>query len=384
MKNRVEKRNKRNHIITIVSTVIIMFTYNQFTIYLNAPATIFENNTKIKNLGIKSYFSSSSEPIAAIQHGDIILFIYGNVFNLNKINTNRSNPWQALLDIYQEFGIDYLLQVMDGEFTMILIDQRVELDEAKIYVVGESVGILPIYTSIIQSTGNESIYVLSTENAASIESNDKIIFGNHAQTLVSLGTYHVYSLLRKTHAVWTFDPLKNIHTHYLFPKISYFSKNVLQHFQDYLKKQFMNSIHKRFENDTTTTRVVCIGAPDDFEYISMKRILQQICEDRGIVLEEYEIITSIEDNISDHTRVFMSTGIFFSEEANTENVSTSTVRKMMQSDYAFRKKLDDYVKNTLIPLWHHNVKKGIYVEFPWMNSQWLSTFLFIGFWNPKF
>ena len=46
-KNMVEKRNKRNRIIIIVSTVIIMFTQNHFTIYLNAPATVFENNMNV-------------------------------------------------------------------------------------------------------------------------------------------------------------------------------------------------------------------------------------------------------------------------------------------------------------------------------------------------
>ena len=342
-----------------------VFIHNQFTIYLNAQFHIDEQN-KISPLGIKSYYHSKNEPIM-LTDNDLMIFIHGRVFNLQQLNndastdtnnveSDKSDTLHILLTIYKTYGIEYLLQVMRGEFVMVIIDQRVELDEAKIYAVSESMGIIPLYVS-----SNDKLYVISTQPYEDSEFEQYTYPGKYAQ----------FSLRRIVHASWTYDPRMNIHAHYSMSRLANYMENINYDLPNVLNHQFYLSIWDRFKRDTTTTHVCCLYQgvhPKETctEYNILCNYLKKVCKKKNIIFSGEDI------SHPSTTRVFM---VFGGCITSTEEYKTSD-KTNLQIDYELRNRLRTTVQTTLIPLYESFYQQhGIMLEFPWMNSEWLQLYL---------
>ena len=347
-----------------------MFIHNQFTIYLNAQFHIDEQN-KISSLGIKSYYNSTNEPIM-LTDNNLMIFIHGRVFNLqqlnedistdtNNIDSEKSDTLHVLLTIYKTYGIEYLLQVMQGEFVMVIIDQRLELDEAKIYAVSESMGIIPLYISYYPVSNKEKLYIISTQSSEQSE------FKQYTYP----GTYAQFSLRRIVHASWLFDPRMNIHTHYSMSRLTNYMKHINYDLPNVLNHQFYLSIWDRFNKDTATTHVCCLYHGDFpketcTEYIILCNDLKKVCKKNNIIFSGEDI------SHPSTTRVFM---VFGGCITSTDEYETSD-KTNLQIDYELRNRLRTTVQTTLIPLYESFYQQhGIMLEFPWMNSEWLQLYL---------
>ena len=385
-----------------------MFIHNPFTIFLNTQFHIDEQN-KISPLGIKSYYHSTNEPIM-LTDNDLIMFIHGRIFNLQQLDANplryvdrRSgedrrtrdvaevfsetrearvveasdedsvvkesydiDPYHVLLTIYKTYGIEYLLQVTQGEFVMVIIDQRVELDEAKIYAVSESIGVIPLYLYVNNPTSSnkEIKYIISTQPD---------LYDYESYTYP--GTYAQFSLQRIVHASWTFDSRMNLHTHYAMPRITNYMRNISYDLQNVLNRQFYLSVYDRFQYDTTTRHVCCLYHELDgqsketcTEYNILYNDLKKLCRRKNILfLDNVSTISHPET-----TRVFMVFGGCTTSYMR-DNVSDKT---NLQIDYELRDHLKTTVQTILIPLYESFYQdNGIMLEFPWMNSEWLQMYL---------
>jgi len=435
-----------------------MIIHNPFTIYLN---TQFHVNEKKKiPLGIKSYYHSTNasrvrsegseagvsvsysegryrspeeyEPIM-FTNNDLILFIHGRVFNLLQLYEDIGSPenfanediWKVLLTIYKTYGIEYLLQVMQGEFVMVIVDQRVELDEAKIYAVSESMGIIPLYLSYQTLANKDRQYIIST---APLDKDDVNDFSSYTYP----GTYAQFSLQRMVHASWTFEPRMNIHTYYSLSHVNNYMRHIIYDLPNVLNDQFYLSIWDRFQYDTTTTHVYCLDADNvaktsdensvryvdrrsvrlptvanlpDFqsggeefrrdvgsategrnlvrpkvvlrnvvetsssEYKILYKALKKICERKNIILAN-----NIPEKFCQTTRVFMVFDGCITDMYNDSNKTN------LQIEYEFRNHLKKTVQTTLISLYESFYQEhGIMLEFPWMNSEWLQLYLSLSY-----
>uniref|UniRef100_A0A6C0HTX8 Glutamine amidotransferase type-2 domain-containing protein n=1 Tax=viral metagenome TaxID=1070528 RepID=A0A6C0HTX8_9ZZZZ len=406
-----------------------MFIHNPFTIYLNAQFHVDEQH-KISPLGIKSYYHSTNEPIM-LTDSDLMIFIHGRVFNLQQLNEDseikESDPCRVLCTIYKTYGIEYLLQVMQGEFVMVIIDQRVELDEAKIYAVSESMGIVPLYMYMnnAASSSKEIKYIISTQpdlyGCGNAYSEGRLCCYCEAAIAWSPeeyeyecsmypGTYAQFSLRRIVHASWTFDPRMNLQTHYTMQRLTNYMRHINYDLPNVLNHQFYLSIYDRFQYDTTTTHVCCLYHELDESSYACKAVRHdfQSCgeEDRRTrdvaenvvkasegkskeTCTEYNILYNdlkkvckkknilFLDNVStishpETTRVFMVFG-GCTTSYMCDNVSDKT---NLQIDYELRDHLKTTVQTTLIPLYESFYQEhGIMLEFPWLNSEWLQLYL---------
>jgi len=365
-----------------------MFIHNQFAIYLNAQFHVDEQH-KISPLGIKSYYHSTNEPIM-LADNDLMIFIHGRVFNLQQLNDDASTDTnneelcdrdvcRVLLTIYKTYGIEYLLQVMQGEFVMVIIDQRVELDEAKIYAVSESMGIIPLYisyypkpstnaSSFPEVSNKEILYIISTQH----------IEQNEFEQYTYPGTYAQFSLRRIVHASWLFDPRMNIHTYYSMSRLTNYMKHINYDLPNVLNHQFYLSIWDRFNKDTTTTHVCCLYQGEHpketcTEYNILCNDMKKVCKKKNIIFSgEYESIISHTST----TRVFMVFG------GCITNHDENSKKTNLQIDYEFRNHLKTMVQTILIPLYESFYQDhGIMLEFPWMNSEWLQLYLSLSYTN---
>jgi Glutamine amidotransferase domain len=402
-----------------------MFIHNPFTIYLN---TQFPVNEKTKSsLGIKSYYSSINEPVM-LTDNDLMMFLHGRVFNLQNLYeevftdvdkvADVTNMWSVLLTIYKNYGIEYLLQVMQGEFVMVIIDQRVELDEAKIYAISESMGIIPLYLYYNPVYNKERQYIITTqpndddgrssEEDANSERYVDRKSGEFGRTRNGVGVgaardvgaetseQHTYpgtcaqfSLQRIVHASWTFDPCTNIHTHYSLPRITNYMKHINYDLPNVLNDQFYLSIWDRFQYDTTTTHVYCLyhaldghSEKKNTEYNILYNHLNKLCRKKNIFFSN---VFPPSSSSSSTTRVFMVFGGCITQDVSSPTLlstSENDNKTNLQKEYEIRNHLKTSVQITLLPLYESFYQEhGIMLEFPWMNSEWLQLYLSIPYSN---
>ena len=75
---------------------------------------------------------------------DIYILLFGNVYNWRYFSIDKT-PEDYIRRMYIKFGIEYTLQKLEGVFSIILLDQRIELEQSKLYVSIDHIGLIPIY-----------------------------------------------------------------------------------------------------------------------------------------------------------------------------------------------------------------------------------------------
>ena len=128
-----------------------------FDCILNPQTEIYEN---LSRCGIQIIIDNSS----FISHNqETIILLKGKIYNhLNLCIMLEIDPYTpselVIIYLYKRYGIDYLLQVLDGLFTFILFDYNHQNNISKLFVVKDLFGIIPIYTT----TNNKSIAFSTT------------------------------------------------------------------------------------------------------------------------------------------------------------------------------------------------------------------------------
>jgi asparagine synthase (glutamine-hydrolysing) len=106
----------------------------------------YENNIFIgfHRLAINGIDSISDQPIL---HSNILLICNGEIYNYKQLYENiditpkTNSDCEVIIYLYEKFGIEYTLNLLDGVFGFILIDYNVN----KIYVGRDPYGVRPIF-----------------------------------------------------------------------------------------------------------------------------------------------------------------------------------------------------------------------------------------------
>ena len=413
-------------------------TLDNFTICLNIPSSFAPGGFRLHTLfphhesgeqpschhdkrcvpiGIKAFMHTTHEP-TVIHNNDLVLLLEGQIFNLDALwnsyhshrtidtttttTTTATSKLGLLLKLYLTYGMDYLLQLLDGTFVMILIDQRPQLNESNMYVVSDPMGARPLYTST-HYLGQQCIYTFSTEKHPSI-----------GGTLLPMGCYETYTLPHVTQTKWHRDhhmSKSNIQKYHTLGRSGGLSNHALTigvdvSIRTMLQYHLECAIDKRFDGNDShpTTHVVCIAYPenpDDVEYEVLCRILKKICQRRHMTLEcciptstttipvpdePADFAKRLVDSLVEPstTRVFMPS-ILMSVETTIihrltswSNISQNKCvsHPSIQYDYELRNEIRNVAANHLIPNVFEPFKsQGILVEFPLLEASWIDIYL---------
>jgi len=109
-------------------------------------------------LAINGLTNDSSQPLIK---GDIILICNGEIYNYKElyelmdatgaIMPSTHSDCEVILWLYEKYGIEQTLQMLDGVFAFVLLDQRSSIGEPLLYVARDPYGVRPLY-SIRQNT----------------------------------------------------------------------------------------------------------------------------------------------------------------------------------------------------------------------------------------
>lgn len=194
-----------------------------------------------------------NQPILIINN--IALIFDGILFNTREINKylkahNTDNisdhPHAVVIFLYEQYGIDGVLQLLDGDFTFVLIDYRLTTPHTKMYVVRDPVGLRPLYfIHYIKNVYNKYIpfYGISSK----IKMLTGFIEDHNGSKIVELtpGHYTKFELSNLVNASWTM--MEHNKCYYKTPysySAPFANIMILQTVQTYLIK----SMIKRIEN----------------------------------------------------------------------------------------------------------------------------------------
>ena len=170
-------------------------------------------------LAINGLNSESNQPLVK---GDLILICNGEIYNYKELYAlmksadgspvipKTQSDCEVILWLYERYGIEQTLQMLDGVFAFALLDQRYQLGESTLYIARDPYGVRPLY-SIHQNT--KSPAWLNSETTIGFASELKGLSGfataNSTYTAKHFppGTYSKYVFSDKVCSEWALvDP----------------------------------------------------------------------------------------------------------------------------------------------------------------------------------
>ena len=225
-------------------------------------------------LAINGLNPESNQPL---YEGEIALICNGEIYNYKElyrmmdITPNTDSDCEVILHLYKKYGIEETLQLLDGVFSFILIDYRMENEYSRVYVARDPFGIRPLYIlkpSFQVNNNNEERYmnmigfasemkVLSeyykmiNENEKKYKTKDKYVL-EHFEP----GTYSIYEITTKVNSEWS-TIIENRRYHSTgfsscMDLYEYQTNDVIQIIQYFL----INAVHKRCDN--TERPIACL------------------------------------------------------------------------------------------------------------------------------
>lgn len=99
-------------------------------------------------LAINGLNPESNQPL---KKDDIYLICNGEIYNYRELYAmmnvapKTDSDCEVILWLYEKYGIEHTLQMLDGVFAFALLDQRVELGEPVLYLARDPYGVRPLY-----------------------------------------------------------------------------------------------------------------------------------------------------------------------------------------------------------------------------------------------
>lgn len=143
----------------------------------------------INGLNIESDQPLHHNNLTLICNGEI--YNYKQLYSLLNIQSKTDSDCEVILHLYEKFGIEQTLQLLDGVFAFILIDYDIESDSAKLYAGRDPFGVRPLY---VMTNKNEYGFASELKCLADFEHNHICQF--------TPGTYSTYTLSFSVGSEW--------------------------------------------------------------------------------------------------------------------------------------------------------------------------------------
>lgn len=99
-------------------------------------------------LAINGLNQESNQPLRL---GDISLICNGEIYNYKElyalmgVEPETDSDCEVIIHLFKKYGIEETLQLLDGVFSFVLLDFRMHLDKARMYIARDPYGVRPLY-----------------------------------------------------------------------------------------------------------------------------------------------------------------------------------------------------------------------------------------------
>jgi hypothetical protein len=351
------------------------------------------------SLGIKIQVDTTVTPVK-YHEGEITLLVAGRIFNLAEITRGLEvpDPLAGLIQLYLRYGMDYLLQAMDGTFTLFLLDQQVYKDDSVLYVVTDPLGVRPLYYEEVELSDKIPPYTMYGFTTDEDGDGD----GDRGGRLLDRGRCYQFT---RSNLINTYWQSAGETCYYTLPPNG--GLGLLRGGWDpqgpllaeTIEIQLYTMMEKRVRSRWEGRQlIVCLMTVDDPETQMIHTLTEWTCQDShiqvirvdcgaGIAVESWvdRVMTAIQpymegegDSAPPKVRVFVSSGALAADEVLKRDVRD--VSGSSGGDIAYDASLRQVVTTLgalyLIPRVVTPFRKmGFDVEFPFMDVTWWNFYL---------
>lgn len=158
-----------------------------------------EKTQQLNDINITGYTTGQ-----ICRNKDITLVLNGCIKNLNKIAQKMGYiepSLVVLIDIYASYGFEYMIQLLEGEFSIILLDHDLNKTDLQLYIAQDRLGLCPLYAFTEDTTSDRKILAFS--NTAKQLHMDSILYEIKYNIKPFIpGTYTKYEYPFKVLSYW--------------------------------------------------------------------------------------------------------------------------------------------------------------------------------------
>jgi asparagine synthase (glutamine-hydrolysing) len=105
-------------------------------------------------LAINGLNDQSNQPIV---RNNIMLICNGEIYNykelyeLMDVVPDTGSDCEVILHLYEKYGIEQTLQLLDGVFSFILLDSRYAMHGSTLFIARDPYGVRPLYTLMLKN-----------------------------------------------------------------------------------------------------------------------------------------------------------------------------------------------------------------------------------------
>lgn len=267
---------------------------NEHLIFNNASLTCVE---KYRSLKFESY--STKKTKFEYENGDIVIFFIGSLYNSTKLlqwlnvsydnKSNISTCPDIIAHIYKKYGFEYMLNVVDGVFSLVLLDQRINNSISKIYIIADDFGIVPLFTmiptiandtesrcnlnSIVRGFSTDYDFLLEFANELNLK-NKLPAYPNYTIRRLQTGCYHKFTASNKVSCIWEVNekPIKTFTIGCGRSAIT--SLHTRPVIEENVRTYIIDAINKRMRV-IKTPYVVCVIDPNNYESVIVACVINQ-------------------------------------------------------------------------------------------------------------
>ena len=109
-------------------------------------------------LAINGLNTESSQPII---DGDIVLICNGEIYNYKElyrymnVQPKTNSDCEIIIHLYKKYGMEHTLQMLDGVFSFVLLDNTIYSESYKLYIARDPYGVRPLFS--LTPVANQSI-----------------------------------------------------------------------------------------------------------------------------------------------------------------------------------------------------------------------------------
>lgn len=235
-----------------------------------------QNNVTLgfHRLAINGLNETSNQPlnvngITLICNGEI--YNYHQLYKLMNVEPTTQSDCEVIIHCYQKFGIKYTLDVLDGVFAFILIDNQRE----ELYVARDVYGVRPLFCSFQDYSGSSNVE----------ESDNRFFFASELKMIHELTKQKIEQFRPATYSKYVFmdkwiQQEKNVLYH-----VGHTSQSPSWYYNE-IREKLISAVRKRI--DATERPIACLlsGGLDSSLITS---IVSSFMDTQGKTLETYSI-----------------------------------------------------------------------------------------------
>ena len=386
---------------------------------------------KYKSLKFESYNNKNTK--YEYENGEIVIFFVGSIYNTEKLlewlNIHNSDSHRIssspdiIVHIYKNYGFNYMMNVVDGVFSLILLDQRVNVPESKLYIMRDEVGLMPLFMMIPinddsdERKNNNNIYRFLPEKplhtnrsnvvrgfSACHESIMNLCSGLNSDCVkpkytvkdLPLGCYYKYTVSNKASCLWEVivPPIKAN----TLSNCKVTSVNKKKQVDENVRNYLCDAIEKRV-NSLNNTNILCVVDVNNFESLLIVCIINQFlvsnktsncldvifteCSNYSLYLKTLFTLNEcnfLPKDVELMTYIKKSKNIrkttLFSNLFLTVNQNMKSRKSSMEIDKEIKKSISEI---------HNSIDRncGLEIEYPLLDCIWLQYYLSIDLSHKK-